>query len=94
MARLFIAALLGSFYGSASHVAKGDEVPYVMREVGHTDPKVTLGLHGKVGSGKTASGSGWRHSSTATNGHKWAQMERDRIMHNRRTGPETGEAPP
>jgi integrase len=29
-------------------LAKGDEVPYVMQQVGHTDPKVTLGIYAKV----------------------------------------------
>jgi hypothetical protein len=29
-------------------LAIGEEVPYVMQQVGHADPKVTLGVYAKV----------------------------------------------
>ena len=29
-------------------LALGEEVPYVMRQVGHTDPKVTLSIYAQI----------------------------------------------
>jgi integrase len=52
-------------------LAKGDEVPYVMQQVGHTDPKMTLGLYAKVMFRKD----GERERLQAlVDGVEWAQM--------------------
>jgi integrase len=50
-------------------LAIGEEVPYVMRQVGHADPKVTLSIYAQVMFRGEASGNGSKPLSRAPIGH-------------------------
>ncbi len=61
MRRTFISVLL----------ALGEDVPYVMAQVGHTDPKVTLGIYARV----MRRDDGWKgRLRTLVDGAEWAPM--------------------
>jgi integrase len=53
-------------------LAAGADVPYVMAQAGHNDPKMTLGLYAKVIASKTDHGAALDGIVAASDGQQWA----------------------